>query len=264
MAELDLGLPPLPEPRPRRPFYAGVAMSTAGVQDYGTPWPLFDAICRCWGDTSPEAPRETLPRPWVDPFASEWNRLVPAYFSLPGGGGIAEDGLMQNWRPPPGAPPFIVFNPVYEESESPCPAKCKKKRCAARGFCLSEYKPGMADALLKAEQEAMEWGGPIIGIVPARSATWFRRTIRPPAELVGSFLGGQAYPGDLSPRAPFLKVVASEVYRYERLTVETIRLAERQTFRAAPGAVSATTGKALGEDPAGFDTLLVAWTGRGG
>lgn len=264
MTELDLGLPPQPAPRPRRPFYAGVAMSTAGAQDYGTPWPLFESICRWQSGGGLETPWENVPRPWVDPFASSWNALVPTYFSLPGGGGIAVDGLKQSWKPPPGAPPFVVFNPVYEDPENACPAKCKKKRCAARGFCLSEYKPGMADALLKAEAEALAWGGTVVGILPARQAAWFRRIISPPPELVGHFLGGQAFPGTLSPVAQYLRVAASEVYNYQRLRVETVRLAERQAFRAPPGAVSATTGKALGEDSAGFDTLLVAWTGRGG
>lgn len=263
--ELNLGLPPLPEPRPRRPFYAGVAMSTTGTQDYGTPngpGELFDAICCYWGRVPADTPREQIPRPWVDPFASAWNALVPHFFSLPGHGGAAVDGLKQSWKPPQGAPRFVVFNPVYEESEQACAPRCKKKGCAERGFCLSEYKPGMSDALLKAESEAMDWQGTTIGILPARQASWFRRVVAPPWNVAGAFLGGEAWPGPLSPMAPHIRVVAHELYRYERLHVETVRLAERQTFRAPPGAVSATTGKPLGKDSAGFDTLLVAWTGQ--
>jgi hypothetical protein len=236
-------------------------MSTTGTQDYGTAWDLFDAICRRYSGAEPDAPREELARPWVDPFASAWNALVPTYFSLPGGGGVAVDGLKQGWRPPPGAPRFIVFNPVYEDSEEACPERCRKKRCAERGFCLSEYKPGLPDALLKAEAEALEWGGPVVGILPSRSAAWFQRTISPPLAVAGPFLEGQAFPGEHSPMHRYQRTVATEVYRYERLDVEVMRLAGRQTFRTPPGAVSATTGKAVKNDSAGFDTSLICWKG---
>jgi hypothetical protein len=257
--ELDLGLPPK---RPRRPFYAGVAMSTTGLQDYGTPWETFDALCRYHSGAEPDAPREGLARPWVDPFASAWNALVPTYFSLPGGGGIAVDGLKQSWRPPDDYRRwFVIFNPVYEDAEEACRERCKKKRCEERGFCLSEYKPGMPDALLKAEAEALAWGGPITGILPARSAAWFKRTICPPREVAGRFLGGEAFPGEHAPLNPYLRTVAAEVYRYERLQLEVNRLAGRQTFRTPPGAVSDTTGLPVKNDSAGFDTLLVTWKG---
>lgn len=256
--ELPLGVLP---GRPRRPFYSGVAMSTTGIQDYGTPWPLFDALCRYHAGLRPTAPRESLPRPWVDPFASAWNALVPTYFSLPGGGGVAEDGLRQSWRPPAGASSFVIFNPVYEEPEQACSGSCKKKTCEERGFCLSEYKPGMPDALVKAEMEALTWGGPITGILPTRQARWFQRTICPPPHVAGSFLEGKALPGHHAPVHAYLRTVATEVYRYERLEVEVTRLAERQAFRTPPNAVSATTGKPVKADSAGFDTLLVTWRG---
>lgn len=248
--------------RPRRSFYGGTAMSTTSTQDYGTPWELFDGLCRYLSGATPDAPRESLARPWVDPFASAWNALVPAYFSLPGGGGIAIDGLRQSWEPPPGEPEFIVFNPVYEDAEPACVAKCRKKRCAKRGFCLSEYKPGMLDALLKAEAEAIAWGGRIAGILPARASGWFRRVIAPPSEVAGRYLHGRAYPGERAPLDRYLPTVSTELYHYERLSIEVSRLAGRQAFRVPPGAVSATTGKPVGEDQAGFDTLVVTWRGR--
>lgn len=59
-----------------------------------------------------------------------------------------------------------------------------------------------------------------------------------------------------------MKVAAQEVYRYERLEVTTVRLAERQAYRVPPGAVHPETGKPIREDAAGFDTLLVAWERR--
>jgi hypothetical protein len=257
-------LTPTEGPRPRRPFYAGTAMSTNATQDYGTSMELFDAICRRWGGASPEARGEDIPRPWVDPCASEWNRLVPRYFSLPGGGGEAEDGLVQSWGPPTGVPRFVVFNPVYEDAEEVCPPRCKKKGCKERGFCLSERKPGMGDWLLKAEAEALAWGGPIIGILPMRSGTsWYRRAVHPPPSFAGRFIRGEAWPGELSPMAPYALTSAVELYVYERLEVEAVRLAGRQQFRPPPGAVSTITGKPLsGKDSAGFETVLIAWKGR--
>lgn len=260
MSELDLGLPPPPGERPRRAFYAGTAMSTNAVQEYGTPLPLFDAICR-WH--AGDALSHEAPRPWLDPFASAWNALVPTYYSLEGGGGVAVDGLKQSWRPPPEVPSasrFVVFNPVYEESENACAPRCKKKTCVQRGFCLSEYKPGMGDTLLKAESEALEWGGPIYAVLPARQAGWFRRAIHPPARR---FLVGRAWPTKEAPAARFMSVTAQEEYTYEGLTVTTVRLAERQAYRVPPGATRAD-GAPVREDSAGFDTLLIVWRGHCG
>ena len=258
MSELDLGLPP---PRERRPFYSGVAMSTNAVQDYGTPIELFTAICRKMEGLPPDGGEQSR-GPWVDPFASAWNALVPRYYSLPGGGGIAEDGLRQTWKPPPGTPRYVVFNPVYEDSENPCATRCKKKRCMERGFCLLEYKPGMPDALIKAEHEALSHGMECVGILPARQAEWFQRTIAPPPEVAGALLASEcrAFPGAASPWHGYLRTVDTQVYRYQRLEVEVVRLAQRQRFRTPPGALTAE-GLPVKMDSAGFDSMLVVWRG---
>lgn len=93
-----------------------------------------------------------------------------------------EDGLNEPWgiiQPNRYIPGRVFLNPPYGEPEQPCKLKCDKKRCVKRGWCATEYIPGVIDWIAKAVHE-VEIGNSqfVVMLLPARTDTsWFHNYI---------------------------------------------------------------------------------------
>lgn len=252
MTQAAVAIPP-----ERRTFFNSTALSSQRT-GWGTPREFFDVLCRYAAGLPPDAPPESLPRPWVDPCAVATNALVPHFYSP------ADNGLLKTWRPPAEAPRFVIYNPPYGSPEEAChPRKCKKKRCKKRGFCLADRLPGIADWVEKGRAEAELWQMQVHGIFPRRGADWWGRMLSPPPLMAGEMLGlGLALPGALSPFQPYWPTLEWRLFRYERLAVEVIELDGRLSFIPEVGATKATTGEPqTGDDSAGFDSAVVIFHG---
>lgn len=230
-----------------RPFYSAAAFSS---QDTGwrTPRPLFLALCRYESGLPPDAPEASVPMPWVDPAASKEFALVPHRFTP------WEDGLVQSWRPPPGAPNFVVVNPPYGNREEACSPVCQKKTCAKRGFCLEDRVPGIGEWVAKPRAEALTWAMRTVNILPHRGgASWFADILRPGPEA-GAWEGGLALPGDLAPFHPYWPTSTWAVYRWRFLEVEVTALRGRVPFDPSDGSTA--------KNSAGFDSVVVTFRGK--
>lgn len=242
-----LAQPELPLAAPG--FYASAA-HLSERRGWGTQRPLFLALRRYAAGTPPETPEAEVPLPWVDPAATHETALVPHCYTP------AEDGLVQTWCPPPGAPGFVFDNPPYGDPEEPCPRRCKKKVCVTRGHHLAVRVPGIEDWVRKARAEALAWGMATVNLLPNRAgAGWFADMLRPPPEA-GLYVGGQAMPGHLSPLHPYRRCASWARYRWQALEVEVAVLEGRERFIPEPG----STEKA---DSAGFDSAVVIFRGLG-
>lgn len=230
-----------------RPFYSARAYSSL-LKGWRTPPSLFLAACRYAAGLPPDAPAEGVPRPWVDPCATASSALVQRFF------GPEDNGLVQAWEPPPGAPDFVIVNPPYGNPEEACPARCRKKGCEKRGHHLAERVPGIEDWLGKSRAAATTWGMRTINVIPFRAgAGWFADALRPPESAAGAWLVGQALPGHLAPFNAYWPCTSWTLYRWQRLEVEVAVLRGRLHFLAED------TGEDMG--PAGFDSCLLTFRG---
>lgn len=99
----------------------------------------------------------------MDAAADKENRLVDVYRSK-------EDSILTaditGWT--------AFMNPPYGEPEKPCKPKCKKNKCAKRGFHTDVYIPGMID-FVKAAHRLSKQNNMFVCLVPARTDTgWFK------------------------------------------------------------------------------------------
>lgn len=242
-AELALAAPRAPG------FYSSVA-HLSERRGWGTRRPLFVALCRYMAGLPPDTPEHLVPMPWVDPAATHETKLVPHCFTP------EEDGLVQSWCPPPGAPDFVFNNPPYGDPEEACQGRCKKKVCATRGYHLAQRVPGIEDWVQKQRAEALAWNITVGGLLPHRAgAAWFADMLRPPPEA-GRFLSGTAMPGDLAPLHPYRRCSYWAVYRWQALQVEVAVFQGREHFIPEPGTAQKS-------DSAGFDSAFVLFRGLG-
>jgi site-specific DNA-methyltransferase (adenine-specific) len=77
-----------------------------------------------------------------------------------------EDGLVQSWR---GETVFV--NPPYTKPEEACKTKCKKKRCAERGYHITKRLPGQVDWIRKSYEESRKPNTTVVMLIPARTDT---------------------------------------------------------------------------------------------
>lgn len=96
----------------------------------------------------------------VDVCAQPHNAKCARYFTP------EMDGLKQAW-----GGLVCWMNPPYGDPEQPCGPHCRKKRCQKRGYCLTEYVPGIIDWVRKAYLSSREEGATVVCLLPARTDT---------------------------------------------------------------------------------------------
>ncbi len=134
-------------------------------KDYGTPWDLFNELNEEFGFT-------------VDVCANEDNKKLDNYFSE------EDNAFKQDW-----SKHICWMNPPYGNPEYPCKENCQKKICQERGYCISEYIPGIKDWIKKAYEESQK-GATVVCLLPARTDNkWFHSYIYKKAEI--RFLEGR-------------------------------------------------------------------------
>lgn len=68
----------------------------------------------------------------------------------------------------------LWMNPPYGDPDYVCKPNCKNKKCVVRGFCNTQYIPGVADWIEKAHHEAQTGNCTVVALLPARTDTaWF-------------------------------------------------------------------------------------------
>lgn len=148
---------------------------------------------------TPQALFENLNREFDlgwDVCATHANTKLSAYWTK------QEDGLVQDWTGK-----RCWMNPPYGDPENPCKKRCVKKRCPRRGYCISEYVPGIEDWVEKA---ATGGAAIVIALLPARTDTkWFHEYIynRLWENTKVRFLKGRLKFGEAKNSAPFPSMV---------------------------------------------------------
>lgn len=97
----------------------------------------------------------------IDVAANEANALCAHFFT---------DCLTRDW-----GQSVCWMNPPYGDPEEPCKKNCKKKRCPKRGYCITEYAPGIIDFVRKADAESRK-GCTVVCLLPHRTDTeWWKK-----------------------------------------------------------------------------------------
>lgn len=173
------------------------ALFSSATDDHPTPQDLFDKLNREFGFV-------------LDVAASAENAKCPAYLTK------EQDALTWDWaalaREAGGG--AIYMNCPYGDGERVCKAKCKKKRCAKRGFhCLVEV-PGVGDWVEKAALTSTFGGVTVVCLLPARTDTrWFQRFVwsyegnKPQPYVEVRFIKGRLKFGGAKNSAPFPSMV---------------------------------------------------------
>jgi phage N-6-adenine-methyltransferase len=153
----------------------------------------------------------------LDVCASEKNHKLPRYYTR------EDDCFTKPWD-------GVWFcNPVYGDAEEPChKTKCKKKRCKERGFCVTEYQPGIADFVEYGIEQAARQKSRGVYLVPARVDTeWFETLFRSADEVL--FIHGRLRyednnrkPGGTAPFPSCIVAVSSAPKKFNRPTLVDI------------------------------------------
>lgn len=124
-----------------------------GKNNWRTPRALFDCLNDEYAFT-------------LDGAADAENALCARFYSE------ADNAFSQN---PEGE--VIWVNPPYGGAENACQSPCKKKRCPKRGYCVSEYQPGLEDWT----ELFIRWSAKnqVVVLVPTATDTeWFAKAFR--------------------------------------------------------------------------------------
>jgi phage N-6-adenine-methyltransferase len=159
-------------------------METSKTTEWSTPQDLFDQLNEEFRFT-------------VDVAASAENAKCERFWTK------EQNGLKQDW-----AYHHCWVNPPYGEPEQPCKPNCQKKRCAQRGYHVTEYVPGIIDWVRKADTFSARFGATVVLLLPARTDTvWFHQYIynNPRAEI--RFLRGRLKFGGCKDAAPFPSMI---------------------------------------------------------
>ncbi len=152
-------------------------LMSSGKTDYGTPKDKFGFLHYHF-------------RFDVDVCAVSYNAKLDNFFSP------EDDGLSQDW-----GGSVCYMNPPYGDAEQPCkdPQKCKKKKCAKRGWHATEYIPGIKDWVKKAVSESKKDKTTVVCLVPTRSDTVWYQHLWNEAELLCQVRGRWQFEGASDP-----------------------------------------------------------------
>lgn len=135
-------------------------MFASGNDATETPWGLFKQL-------------DNLYHFGCDMAALASNRKVDSYFGPDHVDPTRRDCLVVDW--PTSSPNWL--NPPYSDGEMACKEQCTKKRCAKRGFHITEDVPGCYDFVEKAVEE-MYKGATTVALLAARTDTqWWHEFI---------------------------------------------------------------------------------------
>jgi phage N-6-adenine-methyltransferase len=161
----------------------------------------------------------------LDPTATAENAKCKKFYTK------KDSGLVHSW-----AGERVFMNPPYGEPETACKfnqtatkampivnaageqvnstnTACSKKKCAQRGYHVSEYIPGIIDFMKKAYDERKN-AEVIVCLVPSRTDTqWFHRYAYRKANL--DFFEGRLKFGGCAKAAPFPSLLVT----YGRLSL---------------------------------------------
>lgn len=157
---------------------AGTAGPGASVE-WGTPDSVFRPLDAVWDFTLDGAASHknakvrrycTADGTWERDRGFRAGESDLSVFRFPDGGHSIRfskrDGLAFPWREE-----RVFLNPPWGEDEQPCEEPCTKKRCEARGWHATEFRPGIGHFVEKAKHEAMRNRAIVVAVLPARMDT---------------------------------------------------------------------------------------------